>query len=755
MKRNHLKLFIAIISSLYFCVSSFAQQFELLSQLVNGSSRVCTLENDLLYFDSGNKVTISNVSNSAVPDVLGTFLLNTTVLDLDVVGEHLAVLDAHGYFNLFNVEDPEEVTFLDSINLGAVFFDPIWETYSAQLIARNDTVFILREDQGLTVIDISQPNSCQILGTYASPDFYSYHSMAISQNLMLLGGVGENWDSFLVQTIDITFPAAPVFLGSVNINEIPEGLTISGNTAFVAAGGQGLVSLDITHHMSPTVLDTSYWDGWYTEVVVDSDYAYVASDAEGLTIIDISDPSAMPDMPVGSYEPPEEYSYGSDIVLADGIAFLCIGLSGLHILDVSPPQETSYLASGSPNSGGGAFGVAYKDDYVYIADFGNDLTIVNVADPTVPYIVRNVGFDGIGLKVEIFGDYAYVSGTYGLHIVDISDPENAFLADEFIRGSYGATVWTHGVDVKGDICYLAYKQRGLFILDVSDPEQIVELANYDPDAEAINDVQVVDSLAYILFRSNDGQYPDPDLQYMEVLNVADPTNPQFVGSWTGSVEWAWGNSLIVRDSTAYLLDNEGMFILDISDPTAITQLGIWGPGGWNFRISENGQFAFVAKEGGGMKVVDIADPATPTRVGNYRTIDWCADIEIRDSLVYIADYDGGLLIVRHDFSTVAIDRDPHATTPESFNLEQNFPNPFNPATTIRFQIPYPSEIELSIHDILGREIRGLSTPAKAAGSYSITWNGKDTRGVSVGSGMYFYTLSAGEYTETRKMLLLK
>ena len=755
MIRSNLKYIIVFLYCLNLPDSLFAQQIELLSQLVNGSSTVCTLENDLLYFDSGNKVTISNVLNPAGPEVLGTFLLNTTVLDLDVEGQHLAALDAYGYFNLFNIEDPEEVILLDSINLGEVFFDPIWDTYSAQLIARGDTVFISREDQGLTVIDISQPNSCQIIATYDSPQLFEYHSMAISQNLMLLGGIGYGWDSYIVQSIDISNPVNPVFLGDVFINDIPEGLTIHGNTAFVAAATQGLVSLDISNSSSPTVMDTSYWDGWYTEVVVDDNYAYVACDATGLTIIDISNPSSMPDTPVGTYHPPEEYSYCSDIVLADGTAYFSTGLSGLHILDVSPPNQTAYLASGSPNSGGGAFGVAYKDDYVYIADFRNDLTIVNVADPSVPFIVRNVGFEGIGLKVEIFGDLAYVSGSYGLHIVDISDPVNAYITDEYLHGSYGYPVWAHGVDVQGDICYLAYKQRGLYILDVSDPGQIVELYNYDPDGEAINDVQVVDSLAYVLFRSNDGQYPDPDLQYMEVLNISDPMNPQLVGSWTGSIEWAWGNSLIVRDSIAYMLDNEGLFMLDVSDPTEISQLGIWNPGGWNFRLSENGQFAFVAKENGGMKIVDVSDPANPSRVANYRTIDWCADVSIRDSLVYIADYDGGLLIVRHNFNTVSIDKDSQAVVPIAFSLDQNFPNPFNPATTISFHLPYRSEVELTIHDMLGREIRAMSITEKEAGSYSITWNGKDTSGVPVASGMYFYTLNAGEYTETRKMLLLK
>jgi len=678
----------------------FAQNIELLSQLVNGGSSVSTLEDDILFFDSGNKVVISSVYFPGTPDVMGSFLLDATILDMDIENNFLSVLDANGYFNLFNVTDPEAVVFQDSIYLGEVFFDPIFDEYAAQVISHENMVFILREDQGLTVIDISQPTSCEIIGSYGSQGPYNYRSMAISANHMLLGVGGSAWDDFFLETIDITDPANPLPVGSVSLSDAPEGVTVSGNTAFVAAAMQGLVSINVSDMSSPTVLDTSYWDGWYTEVVVAGDYAYVACDASGMNIIDISDPASMDDTPVGIYHPEGEFTLCTDIGIDGEYVFLATGGTGLHIIDISSATEPTFVASGSPSSGGGAFGVDYKDDYVFIADYQNDLTIVDVADPYNPFIVRNVGFEGIGLKVEIFEDLAYVSGTYGLHIVDISNPLEAHIVGEYLHGRYGYAVWAHGVDVQGDICYLSYTRRGLYILDVSDPANIIELSHYAPEDNAINDVQIVDSLAYLVFRSNGGVYPDPDLPYMEVLNISDPTNPQLVGSWTGSVEWAWGNSLIVRDSIAYMLDNEGLFILDVSDPTEISQLGVWDPGGWNFKLSDSGDLLFIAKENGGMKVVDVSDPTNPNRVANFHTIDWCADVAINDSLVYIADYDGGLLIAQHDFLTVAIDEGKKRTIPETFSLEQNYPNPFNPTTTIAYNIPYRSETKLTIHDIV-------------------------------------------------------
>ncbi len=88
--------------------------------------------------------------------------------------------------------------------------------------------------------------------------------------------------------------------------------------------------------------------------------------------------------------------------------------------------------------------------------------------------------------------------------------------------------------------------------------------------------------------------------------------------------------------------------------------------------------------------------------------------------------------------------------PTDFRLEQNFPNPFNPATVISWQLPTESYVSLKVFDILGQEVTTLVDEFKKAGSYSVSWNAS-----SLPSGVYFYRLSAGNFTETKKLLLLK
>ncbi|MFH1043332.1 MAG: T9SS type A sorting domain-containing protein [bacterium] len=86
----------------------------------------------------------------------------------------------------------------------------------------------------------------------------------------------------------------------------------------------------------------------------------------------------------------------------------------------------------------------------------------------------------------------------------------------------------------------------------------------------------------------------------------------------------------------------------------------------------------------------------------------------------------------------------------SYQLLNNYPNPFNPSTTITFEIPKDNHVELSIYDILGREVEKLVSEFKQAGRYTVSFNGDNLT-----SGLYFYKLKAGDYSATKKMMLLK
>ncbi len=93
--------------------------------------------------------------------------------------------------------------------------------------------------------------------------------------------------------------------------------------------------------------------------------------------------------------------------------------------------------------------------------------------------------------------------------------------------------------------------------------------------------------------------------------------------------------------------------------------------------------------------------------------------------------------------------------PTSFSLGQNFPNPFNPETSIEYTLAAAGRVEVAIYNVLGAKIKTLVNDVQPAGTYTIRWLGNDESGQTVASGVYFYKLTAGDFTATRKMTLLK
>ena len=93
--------------------------------------------------------------------------------------------------------------------------------------------------------------------------------------------------------------------------------------------------------------------------------------------------------------------------------------------------------------------------------------------------------------------------------------------------------------------------------------------------------------------------------------------------------------------------------------------------------------------------------------------------------------------------------------PGKINLSQNFPNPFNPTTVINYSLPRKSDVTISIYNLLGQKVNTLVNETQETGSYSIKWDGTDKSAKAVASGIYFYQISAGDYTEAKKMLMLK
>ena len=88
-------------------------------------------------------------------------------------------------------------------------------------------------------------------------------------------------------------------------------------------------------------------------------------------------------------------------------------------------------------------------------------------------------------------------------------------------------------------------------------------------------------------------------------------------------------------------------------------------------------------------------------------------------------------------------------------MHNDYPNPFNPITTLRYDLPENSLVTITIYDMLGRQVKKLINISQTAGYRTIQWNATNDEGKPISGGLYLYTIQAGEFRETKKMVLLK
>jgi hypothetical protein len=108
-----------------------------------------------------------------------------------------------------------------------------------------------------------------------------------------------------------------------------------------------------------------------------------------------------------------------------------------------------------------------------------------------------------------------------------------------------------------------------------------------------------------------------------------------------------------------------------------------------------------------------------------------------------------------DRVTVAFSSVAGSNLPTEYALEQNYPNPFNPSTNIAFALPKAGKVEVSVYNVLGQEVKTLISEELTAGNHTIVWDGRNGSGSAVSSGIYFYRIVAGDFSQTKKMLMLK
>ncbi|MEE9166307.1 MAG: PQQ-dependent sugar dehydrogenase [Candidatus Neomarinimicrobiota bacterium] len=173
-------------------------------------------------------------------------------------------------------------------------------------------------------------------------------------------------------------------------------------------------------------------------------------------------------------------------------------------------------------------------------------------------------------------------------------------------------------------------------------------------------------------------------------------------------------------------------------------------------------YSFVLTEG--LSIFNFGESTINTRKVPYyqiKNVMYSAGVEIVTGTWTVVASDGivkreggnGPFTLTIDGSGVSVERTD--LIPGVFALHQNHPNPFNPVTTLQYDLPERSEVVLTIYDILGRVVRTLVQGMEQPGYKSVTWDGTDDRGEMGSGGVYLYQIRIGDFTQTRKMALLR
>jgi hypothetical protein len=778
------------------------------SYIYVGDSYDIYVQGDYAFLTVGYQLKIYNVANYQNPYFEGFCTLPGYPYKLEVIDEYAYVADGFGGLRNINVHrpsEPIEVGFYDTFSAasdmqrsgdygfvaemedGLLVFN-LTDLSNPTLVGQYNTpgisksfevegnyTYIADRSGGLRIADITNPMNPVEVGFYDS--LYSAEEICVSNNYAYVVDDILNEPDW-IRAINISDPANPFQVGAILMQSDVNALDVSGNFLFAATTNTGLRIIDISNPANPVEVGLFSAPNVY-DVCVRDEYAYIAaSDYNGGFItLNISDPIN----PVfvstfnrnGSLHP-------FDIALAGDYAYVTDPVYDIFLmLYVGDPAQPSEL--GEFRLSGDLFNVYAQDSLVYICDgraglhifknelyatpgggitwqqqnsgTNNDLWSVSFINTTTGWAAGNNGIivkttDGgevwlqkqSGNTNELFSIFfidentGWAAGREGTILKSTDGGEdwqpqvtntiNVFRSVYFVDSNTGWAVGQNGTILKStnggenwqtqtsgitDYLYEVYfADNNNGWVGCQDDGNILRTTNggtnwqlvTTPSQSSIYSIFFIDpSTGWIstsdaeIYKSTDGgtswfeQYHDQSLQYLVF------TDNCFLNSNEGWVVGSYGK------------------IISTSD------------GGNSWEEQTSGVSSYLTS-------VDFVDHDNGWVVGKEGMI--------------LKSFPGNVTEIDGNESEI------NANTPSEFALFENYPNPFNPVTTISFQIPKSCCVSLKIYDVIGTEIATLVSENLPAGKYEYNWDASN-----LASGVYFYRLQGENFTSTKKMVLLR
>ncbi len=421
-------------------------------------------------------------------------------------------------------------------------------------------------------------------------------------------------------------------------------------------------------------------------------------------------------------------------------AYVADGKSGIQTLDVTSPNKPIWI--NHYNSTGHAHAVDVLSQNgtttIAIANGRSGLKLIELTNPYSGKITKELrkfsGEQG-ALSVKLHRNYAFVGTDTGMDVVNI---DSSVMLTHIPTNS---PVWD--IDIIRDHAYLCAKS--LYVVDITSPERSLIVSNRRLSGTAYKMVQS-DTHAYIA--SLEGG--------VHILDISTPALPRPISNYK-TVGTA--TNVALDEKNLYILDNRiGVLKLDIKNQTQPTLLSEFTDTKIPIHAVVQGDYLYLLD----IDTIQIIDTRTMHRQARYPQAYPPTSLAATHSALYVTNqYQLNMYRIRTDASNLAVEEPPQEfrqntslLVEQSHNqLLQNYPNPFNPETWIPYSLTKGIEVSLSIFDANGHTILQKSLGYQPSGKHITFWDGRNSMGEPVASGIYFYTLSTGNFTSTRKMIL--
>lgn len=660
--------------------------------------------------------------------------------------------------------------------------------YAQDIQASGQQVYLADGDNGLVILEIDTTGTPVLISTYDTPG--RAEKVAIRNEVAFIAdGTGG------LLALDVTDPSEPELLGTYETDGNFVDIQLHGEVAFLVDNGNGqLRTVNIQDPTAPTEMATTDWEWSAEAVAVSGNIACLINGSKGLLLADVTNPqnpriTRTEDLPT---YPISGALSGSDLFLVDKSRFWIYNVVKPTTPVISGTCELEQITF----DWGDQPQVAVAGNLAVIANSEDGMSVVDISDPANPLVLGHYTPSGSAVVTDVAlqgnraGLLTTVDGQGRLYLLDLTDPANP--------AELGS------VDTPGDARHLSLHDTTAFVADGAAGVQVLNIANPAAPQELGKIESPAGTEAQNLDVSPNPESGAPEVfisfddetgSWLRSYDVTQPDTPVFLNEYYAAegpiVDFAV-NSDRVHIAGSY-------FELNRSLTTLITSFL-----GWNhvnkiqILTLPNGRvFVLVYKKSYGIQIwestrkkklakIKVTPPETTLTVGGktkfkatgYDTtgnviptkITWSTKTgQIDSSGNYIATTAGKDTIIAaaqiagtdssvYGFAYVQINPvgvESKTVVVNEFGLYQNFPNPFNPATQIKYSLARSTHVTLKIYNLQGQEVRTLVNQLRPAGSQQVVWDGKDQRGEPVMSGVYFYRIRAGEFVKSRKMILLQ